>query len=93
MGSIAVDPAHNPYGIPIWLDTRLPQEAGDFQGDETGLLVVTQDTGSAIKGPLRGDLFFGAGDEAGALAGVMKHPVSWTVLVPRTLVERLKPIA
>jgi len=93
MGSIAVDPAHNPYGIPVWLNTRLPQQARDFQGDETGLLVVTQDTGSAIKGPLRGDLFFGAGDEAGALAGVMKHPVSWTVLVPRTLVERLKPIA
>lgn len=93
MGSIAVDPAHNPYGIPVWLNTRLPQRARDFQGDETGLLVVTQDTGSAIKGPLRGDLFFGAGDEAGALAGVMKHPVSWTVLVPRTLVERLKPLA
>lgn len=90
MGSIAVDPAHNPYGIPVFLNTRIPQEAGDFRGVATGLLVVTQDTGSAIKGPQRGDLFFGAGPNAGALAGVMKHPVRWTALVPRTLVERLE---
>lgn len=89
MGSIAVDPAHNPYGIPVWLDTRLPQQARDYQGSSTGLLVVTQDTGSAIKGPQRGDLFFGAGADAGSLAGVMKHPARWTMLVPRTLAERL----
>lgn len=89
MGSIAVDPKHNPYGIPVWLETRLPQKAQDYQGASTGLLVVTQDTGSAIKGPRRGDLFFGAGSSAGALAGVMKHPARWTVLVPRTLAERL----
>ncbi|MGJ8558672.1 MAG: murein transglycosylase A [Litorimonas sp.] len=90
MGSIAVDPKHNPYGIPVWLETRLPQKARDYQGTSTGLLVVTQDTGSAIKGPRRGDLFFGAGSNAGALAGVLKHPVRWTTLLPRTLVERLK---
>ncbi|GHA88143.1 hypothetical protein GCM10009069_08870 [Algimonas arctica] len=89
MGSIAVDPKHNPYGIPVWLETRLPQQARDYQGASSGLLVVTQDTGSAIKGPSRGDLFFGAGPSAGALAGVMKHPVRWTALVPRTLAERL----
>jgi membrane-bound lytic murein transglycosylase A len=96
MGSIAVDPDHNPYGIPVWLETRIPQKARDYQGSETGLLVVTQDTGSAIQGPRRGDLFFGAGSDAGALAGVMKHPARWTVLVPRTLAKRLElqePIA
>lgn len=91
MGSIAVDPKHNPYGIPVWLETRLPQKARDYEGTSTGLLVVTQDTGSAIKGPRRGDLFFGAGSNAGSLAGVMKHPARWTTLMPRTLVERLKP--
>lgn len=89
MGSIAVDPNHNPYGIPVWLDTRLPLKGRDYEGAATGLLVVTQDTGSAIKGPQRGDLFFGAGPDAGSLAGVMKHPARWTVLVPRTLAERL----
>ena len=90
MGSIAVDPKHNPYGIPVFLNTRLPQKARDYRGEATGLLVVTQDTGGAIKGPLRGDLFFGAGNEAGALAGVMKHPVRWTVLVPIAVAARLE---
>lgn len=89
MGSVAVDPKYNPYGIPVWLETRLPQRARDYEGASTGLLLITQDTGSAIKGPRRGDLFFGAGSNAGALAGVMKHPARWSVLVPRTLAERL----
>ena len=93
MGSIAVDPRSHPYGMLAWLETRLPQSPGDYTGDDIGLLVVAQDTGSAIKGALRGDLFFGAGNEAGALAGVMKHPVRWTVLVPRALIPTpsLKP--
>lgn len=89
MGSVAIDPSHNPYGIPVWLETRLPEQARDYRGTETGLLVITQDTGSAIKGPHRGDLFFGAGRAAGARAGVMKHEARWTMLVPRTLAERL----
>lgn len=90
MGSIAIDPSQNPYGIPVWLETRLPTKARDYRGVETGLLVITQDTGSAIKGRHRGDLFFGAGPSAGARAGVMKHDARWTMLVPRTLAERLE---
>ena len=89
MGSIAIDPKHRPYGVPVWLETRLPRNGSDHLGYATSLLVVTQDTGNAIRGPNRGDLFFGAGKEAGALAGVMKHPARWTVLIPRTLAERL----
>ena len=89
MGSIAIDPTHRPYGVPVWLETRLPRDRRDHQGYATSLLVVTQDTGNAIKGPNRGDLFFGPGKEAGALAGMMKHPARWTVLIPRTLAERL----
>lgn len=89
MGSVAIDPSHNPYGVPIWLETRLPEQARDYRGTETGLLVITQDTGSAIKGPHRGDLFFGAGSAAGARAGVMKHDARWTMLIPRKLAERL----
>ncbi|WP_298918099.1 MltA domain-containing protein [uncultured Algimonas sp.] len=90
MGSVAVDPAHKPYGVPVWLDTRLPRHARDYKGAVTSLLVVTQDTGSAIKGDLRGDLFFGAGSDAGAKAGVMKHRVRWTVLLPHGLATRLQ---
>lgn len=89
MGSVAIDPSYNPYGIPIWLETRLPEQARDYRGTKTGLLVITQDTGSAIKGPQRGDLFFGAGRAAGARAGVMKHEARWTLLIPRKLAERL----
>jgi membrane-bound lytic murein transglycosylase A len=87
MGSVAVDPRYHPYGTLIWLDTKLPQAPRDYRGTEMGLLTVAQDTGSAIRGPLRGDLFFGSGPDAGALAGVMKHDVRWTVLVPKGLVQ------
>lgn len=85
MASIAVDPRYHPYGTLVWLETTLPQFGGDFRGMQAGLLVSVQDTGSAIKGPLRGDLFFGAGDQAGNKAGVMKHDVRWTILVPKAI--------
>lgn len=90
MGSIAVDRSYHPYGTLVWLETTLPQFGGDFRGQETGLLVSVQDTGNAIRGPLRGDLFFGSGDNAGDRAGVMKHPVKWTILVPKALAARLR---
>ncbi len=86
MGSLAVDPSFHPYGVPVWLNVKLPKEAGDYRGIDTGLLVVAQDTGSAIRGLLRGDLYFGSGDDAGARAGVMKHPGTWTVLLPISLI-------
>ena len=85
MGSMAVDPRYHPYGTLAWLETTLPQKPGDFRGQKTGVLVSVQDTGNAIRGPLRGDLFFGAGDVAGDKAGVMKHPVRWTILVPKAI--------
>jgi len=85
MSSIAVDPRYHPYGMPIWLQTTLPQQAGDFRGQPQSLLVMAQDTGNAIRGPLRGDLFFGSGEAAGARAGVMKHRAIWTVFLPKAL--------
>lgn len=89
MGSMAVDPRYHPYGTLAWLETKLPQEGGDYRGEPAGVLVSAQDTGSAIRGALRGDLFFGAGDEAGARAGVMKHAVRWTLLVPKSIAAPL----
>jgi len=88
MGSMAVDPRYHPYGTLAWLETTLPQKPGDFKGKKSGVLVSVQDTGKAIRGPLRGDLFFGSGDEAGDKAGVMKHPVRWTVLVPKAIAPK-----
>lgn len=82
MGAIAVDPRYHPYGSLVWLDTTLPTQPGDYRGERTGLLVTAQDTGSAIKGPLRADLFFGSGEDAGNRAGVQKHRAHWTILLP-----------
>jgi membrane-bound lytic murein transglycosylase A len=91
MGSMAVDNSYHPYGTLIWLTTTLPQAPGDYRGKAAGILVSAQDSGSAIKGPLRGDLFFGAGKQAGDKAGVMKHPVQWTILVPKSIAPNSGP--
>ena len=88
MGSMAIDPKSRPYGVPVWLETTLPQFSGDYIGSPQSLLVIAQDSGSAIKGEARGDLFFGSGDVAGELAGVMKHDVTMRHLLPRALVLR-----
>lgn len=85
MGSLAIDPRAHPYGALIWLDVKLPQTGGDYKGKQTGLLVVAQDTGGAIKGNRRGDIYFGAGDAAGERAGVMKHKGKWTLVLPTAL--------
>jgi membrane-bound lytic murein transglycosylase A len=80
--SLAIDRTLWPYGLPFWLDGRLPDPAG---GPDTPLrrLVVAQDTGSAILGAARGDLFVGSGTAAGELAGGIKHAASFVALLPR----------
>ncbi|MBL1431557.1 MAG: MltA domain-containing protein [Robiginitomaculum sp.] len=83
--SLAVDPAFHSFGSPIWIDTRLPGSEKDWKGQPTQLLVIAQDTGGAIKGALRGDLFYGSGDAAGKLAGIQKHPAKWWILMPNRL--------
>ncbi len=85
LGSIAVDDMQTPYGTLVWLETKLPVKGGDFKGKLSGILVVAQDTGGAIKGKYRGDLYFGAGLAAGAKAGVMKHKAAWTLFLPLPL--------
>ena len=91
MASIAIDPAHYPYGVPVWLEAKMPAAPGDYKGSERQLLVITQDTGKAIRGPYRADLYFGSGDLAGELAGVMKHTGRWTVLLPFHLAVKFLP--
>jgi membrane-bound lytic murein transglycosylase A len=51
--------------------------------------MIAQDTGSAITGPARGDLFAGSGDAAGEIAGVVRHDADFFALVPRVLAPRL----
>jgi membrane-bound lytic murein transglycosylase A len=79
--SAAVDPAHLPLGLPLFVATRDPLDPAR----PLARLVIAQDRGSAIKGPLRIDLFFGAGPEAEARAGALQHPAELFVLRPKRL--------
>ncbi len=74
--SIAIDDEVWPYGTPVWIDAPLP--TGDFRR-----LTVAQDTGAAIKGAARADIFVGVGVAAGAEAGQLKHAGTFVVLLPR----------
>ncbi|HRE45627.1 MAG TPA: 3D domain-containing protein, partial [Terricaulis sp.] len=77
MGSIAVDPAFHPYGAVVFVD-------GAYDNAPFRRLLVAQDTGGAIRrGPLRGDVFFGSGAEAGIGAERMNGPARWWTLTPR----------
>jgi membrane-bound lytic murein transglycosylase A len=75
--SMAVDPAFIPLGLPIWLSTTAPD------GKPLRRLMVAQDTGAAIKGAIRGDIFWGTGQRAFDQAGRMKSPGAIFLLVPR----------
>lgn len=75
--SVAVDPAFIPLGTPVWLDTTFPD------GRKLRRLAMAQDTGGAIKGAVRADLFLGQGSDAGRLAGEMKQVGRLYVLLPR----------
>jgi membrane-bound lytic murein transglycosylase A len=70
--SVAADPRHIPPGAALWLDTTLPLPGGGA-GPEFQRLVFAQDTGGAIRGPVRLDVFFGHGHPAEWLAGRMKQ--------------------
>lgn len=78
--SIAVDRSIWAYGLPFWIAARLPWE-GEAE-TEFRRLMIAQDTGSAIVGPARADLFFGAGEAAGRLAGRVRHGAQMAVLLP-----------
>ena len=80
--SLAVDRAFLPLGIPLWLETSQPGNEAARDKPLSGLMIA-QDTGGAIKGPVRGDIFFGFGPKAEASAGVMKSRGRYFLLLPR----------
>ncbi len=77
--SLAVDDAFLPYGVPLWLDVRHPRPGAA----PLRRLVMAQDTGGAIRGAVRGDLFWGHGPEAERMAGTMKETGRYWLLLPR----------
>lgn len=78
--SIAVDPQFIPLGAPVFLSTTLPNSTSSLRR-----LVMAQDTGGAIRNPVRADLFWGFGAEAGEMAGRMKQSGQMWVLLPLAL--------
>jgi membrane-bound lytic murein transglycosylase A len=84
--SIAVDRLLHTFGTPFFIDA--PGLHAFPGGAPFRRLMIAQDTGSAIVGPARGDLFAGSGDAAGEIAGVIRHRADFHALVPRSLLER-----
>lgn len=82
--SIAVDKSLHVYGTPFFIEGELPIES-DRAKTPFHRLMIAQDTGSAIIGPARADLFFGAGQEAGRISGRLRHPMHFVMLVPKGL--------
>ncbi|MBV2142039.1 murein transglycosylase A [Falsochrobactrum sp. TDYN1] len=82
--SVAVDRLLHTFGTPIYVDA--PTLAA-FGNEPFSRLMIAQDTGTAIVGPARGDLFAGSGDAAGEIAGGIRHRADFYALVPRALVE------
>jgi membrane-bound lytic murein transglycosylase A len=84
--SLAVDPRYIPYGAPLWLDTKDPDEIPIQR------LVVAQDTGAAITGPVRGDYFWGYGEEAFMKAARMKSTGGYVIFVPKAPESLSSPV-
>lgn len=82
--SIAVDKRLHPYGAPFYIVTSLPSQ------ERLDRLFIAQDTGGAIRGAVRADIFFGFGAKAEALAGEMKQTGRMFVLLPKTVAARPK---
>jgi len=80
----AADPATLPLGTPVWIETSV-------EGAPYRRLLVASDTGGAIKGANRFDIFFGPGEEAGRKAGALAAPLTATLLLPKAAVARLTP--
>jgi membrane-bound lytic murein transglycosylase A len=82
--SIAVDRALHRYGTPFFIEADLPL-AGAVNRSAFRRIMIAQDTGSAIVGPARADLYFGAGNEAGQLAERIRQNGRFTILLPREI--------
>ncbi len=88
--SLAVDTGFHAIGTPVFVVsptlTHAESQAGESPTAKTKgfrRLMIAQDVGSAIRGPERGDIFFGSGDRAGKKAGITKHPGHFIVFLPR----------
>jgi membrane-bound lytic murein transglycosylase A len=80
--SLAVDRHYIPLGVPLLIKTKYPvNERGDTKAMQR--IMIAQDTGGAIKGPIRGDIYWGMGDKAMAIANLMSHEGDYWFLLPK----------
>ncbi len=86
--SLAVDRRYLPLGAPLWLEASVPAPRPESRDRSFHRLMVAQDTGGAIRGPVRGDVFWGNGPDAEAVAGRMKHKGRYYLLLPRALLAK-----
>lgn len=86
--SLAIDRKWIPLGMPLWLDTTHP-DSTISKPKHLQRLMIAQDTGGAIKGMVRGDVFWGEGERATYIAGNMKNPGYYWLLIPRSYLEKL----
>ena len=84
--SLAIDRPRWAYGLPFYVDAMLPWR--NAEAEPFRQLMVAQDTGAAIVGPARADIFFGTGSEAARLAGPIRHPGALWVLWPKASAEQ-----
>jgi membrane-bound lytic murein transglycosylase A len=88
--SLAIDRQWVPMGAPLWLNTSRPDSRNPDRNKPMQRLMVAQDTGGAIKGKIRGDVFWGGGEKATMIAGHMKNPGHYWLLLPRHVVPRIE---
>jgi membrane-bound lytic murein transglycosylase A len=88
--SLALDPSYHALGTPVYVSA--PTLTHVNKAAPFNRLMIGQDVGSAIKGPERGDIYFGSGEAAGKLAGVTKHAGKFFVLVPKDASAKTEPL-
>ncbi len=91
--SLAVDRKWMPLGVPIYLETEVAGASSTAPAQPFRQLMMAQDTGGAIRGPVRGDVFWGYGDHAYEMSGAMKNDGRYWILLPNALAARINMAA
>ncbi|WP_454784052.1 murein transglycosylase A [Legionella sp. WA2024007413] len=88
--SLAIDKQWVPMGAPLWLTTTRPDSNNPNENKPMQRLMIAQDTGGAIRGKVRGDVFWGGGEKATLIAGHMKNHGHYWILLPKQAISRLE---
>lgn len=87
--SLAIDLKFHALGAPLWVDARAPSEDANSEDVDFRHLFIAQDTGGAIRGPVRGDVYWGVGGKAESIAGRMAHKGFLYILLPKPLAAKI----